>query len=163
MTVPSLPAISFNTLPIDWIILAAIALVIGIECFRSGPARSTALALALPLALVLREALSHAAFIGTLVTSLTMPLAQAAILIALIVGCYVVVSRMTDTFGGAGGILQALLMGIAVSAMVAVIWIDTSALQSVWHFGPSIQMIFGEAYRFWWLLIALLAIGFARS
>ncbi|MDP2648684.1 MAG: hypothetical protein Q8P19_02180, partial [bacterium] len=60
-------------------------------------------------------------------------------------------------------VVQALMAGLATTIIALVVWLQIPSLDAVWHFGPQIQNVFSEAYRFWWLLISFAALAFVRS
>ena len=156
--------ISALALQVDWILLASLAVLVGVDCFRNGPARASAIALAFPLATILKGTLPNALFIGQIANSLSTPLLESALFGGLFVGSFFLIHRMTFTFdNGSRGASQALLSGVATSAIVATLWLATPALQGIWHFGPGVQAVFGETYRFWWLALGYTALAFARG
>ncbi|MBI5470004.1 hypothetical protein HY968_01620 [Candidatus Kaiserbacteria bacterium] len=155
---------AFFASQLDWIIIAVVAVLISLECFRAGPARAISIALSFPLALLLRDSLSNAAYAGPLAASLTTPVLQAALFGILFGGSFFLVYRMTYSFDvGSPGLAQAILCGAAATAVIVAVWIMTPVLQDIWHFGPNVQSVFGAAYRLWWLLAAYFALAFARG
>ncbi len=149
--------------PTDWIIIGALAIFVALDALRSGTARAAALMLSLPVALFVTNALPQAMFLGPLSAQITAPLAQVGIFIVIAVLLYFVAHRAIFAFSEGGGVVQALIAGGATVVVLLIIWLQVPALQSIWNFGPSVQMIFGEAYRFWWLAISYAALGFVRS
>lgn len=159
----NLGSLNSGSFPIDWILLVVVAAFIGLECFRAGPARAFAISLALPLALFLRDALSSAFFLSTVTSSLSTPVLQALLFASLFGASYFLIHKMTYAYGeGTHGIAQALLVGAAATAILASVWIATPALQDIWHFGTSVQQVFGAPYRFWWVIGAFATLAFAR-
>jgi len=72
--------------------------------------------------------------------------------------------RTFSDYGETGGQpLQAVFAGIAVTALVVLAWIQIPALDAVWHFGDQVQAAFAESYRFWWLIVSLAALAFAKT
>ena len=92
------------------------------------------------------------------------PLLNTVFVLILLAVVFVCMYRITDTYGAdSSHPIQALLAGLAVAVVAVVIWLQIPSLDSVWHFGPQVQALFGAAYRFWWLLIAYIALAFARG
>ena len=150
-------------LPVDWIIIGVLVIVIAFDAIRSGSARAATLALTAPLTLLLFGALSHAAIAGPVVAQFSAVSAQMLLFGAVFVVTFLFMSRIVDSFSGNGGVLQGLLAGIAGTVVLLVISLQVPALQTLWHFGPQVQLIFGEAYRFWWLLVAFAVLAFVRG
>jgi|SRR3989344_358044 len=154
----------FSNISLDWVILVAFALVIAIDGFRNGLSRASALALALPLTLLLARSMPEARFMGGIADQLNSPLLNTVFVLILLAVVFVCMYRITDTYGAdSSHPIQALLAGLAVAVVAVVIWLQIPSLDSVWHFGPQVQALFGAAYRFWWLLIAYIALAFARG
>jgi len=162
MNIASFP-ISSAYFSIDWILIGVLVVVIALDAMRSGSARAGSIAIAAPLALLLSGAVSQAAFIGSVVGQFSGASAQALLFGAIFIVTFLFVNRIVDSFSGSGGLVQATFAGIAATAVLLVVWLQVPGLQSLWHFGPQIQMIFGEAYRFWWLIVAYAALAVVRS
>lgn len=162
MNIASLP-ISSSTLSIDWILVGVLVVIIALDAIRSGSARAASIALATPLTLLLFEALPHAIIIGPIVAQFSGASAQTLLFAAIFVVTFLFIYRIVDSFSGNGGAIQAVVAGIAATAVVLVVWLQVPGLQSLWHFGSQMQVIFGEAYRFWWLLAAYAGLAFARG
>src|SRR3989344_7894362 len=144
---------SFAGVPTDWILLGALALLAALECLRSGARRICQLALALPLGTVLFLATGKAAILENFIGTSSEPFLGALLFGALIAVSYLIVGRIGIEWGSESGqTVSAALGGVALSALFAVFWISVPALDALWHFGPQAQMMFGEAYRFWWLI-----------
>ena len=162
----SLQAISdfFLRIPTDWIVLFAVAVFVAFDVLRSGTSRAVALAFALPLATILSQSITGSKFLGPVTAQFSSPLLQAALFLIILIALFILVNRITSRFGeGSSQPIQALLSGLAVAAIGAVIWTQVPALDSIWHFGQTTQLIFGEAYRFWWLIVAYIALAFVRN
>ena len=154
----------FSGIPLDWVVIIVFALIMSADALRGGPSRATALALALPLTLLVASALPDARLMGSIASQLNTPLIAALLHGILLVIVFICMYRITDTYGAdSSHPVQAVFSGVAVAAIAVVIWLQIPALDSVWHFGPQIQAIFGEAYRFWWLLVSFVALAFARG
>jgi len=153
----------FTNIPVDWAILAVSAIFAAFDVVRNGAKRVSMLALALPATVLLISALSNDAILGPLSKQFSTPVLQAVLFAIILTVMYVLAGRLGISYGGESGQpLQALLGGLAVTAILVCIWVTTPALQSVWHFGPQVQEIFGESYRFWWILGSYGALAFIR-
>ena len=158
------PGAIFRSIPIDWLILGGLAFVGGFEFIRDGSRRSAALALALPIALLLFLALGEAAVLGSITDGMETAYAQALFFGALVVIAYILVLRVGLSYGGARSQpIQAAVAGVALTIIALCIWLQTPALDTLWHFGAQVQSLFAEQYRFWWLLGAYIALAFART
>lgn len=150
--------------PTDWIIIGAAAAFIAFDTLRSGGTRASALALALPATLLILEAIPQAIGIGALAKQLSTPVLQVLLFGVLFVALYVLTYRIIGFFSAAsGGPIQALFCGIGATAILVVVWVSMPELSALWQFGPHVQAVFGESYRFWWLLGSYGAIAFARG
>lgn len=156
-----------NTLthwPTYWIIIGAIAVFIAFDTLRNGGTRATTLALALPAALFVLEALPKALFIGGVANQFSTPVMQAVLFGIVFIALYLLVYRIVGLYSTSSGApIEALMTGLAVSVILLVVWLQVPGLDSLWHFGSQVQAVFGEAYRFWWLAASYLALAFARS
>ncbi len=153
----------FTNVPIDWAILAMSVIFLAFDIVRSGAKRVAILALALPATVLLISALSSDAVLGPISKQFAAPLLQAVLFAVIFVVMYVLVGRLGISYGGESGQpVQALIGGLAATVILVCIWVMTPALQSVWNFGPQVQAIFGEGYRFWWILGSFSALAFIR-
>ncbi|MDO8561545.1 MAG: hypothetical protein Q7S05_01830 [bacterium] len=158
-----LVANSLPSVPTDWIIIVILVILIAFDAVRSGLGRVTSLVLSLPATLFLISALPHAKVLSGLTEQFSAPLLKAVIFGVVFVATYLLVRRMSDPYETKRGeVIQALLAGVAGTAIAVVVWLQVPELQSVWHFGPQVQAVFGEQYRFWWLLISLIALSTFR-
>ena len=64
----------FSNIPLDWVVIAVFAFIMAADALRGGPSRATALALALPLTLLVAGALPDARLMGGIASQLTSPL-----------------------------------------------------------------------------------------
>lgn len=139
--------------PIDWLILGALALIAAVDILRSGARRICVAALALPVALLLFSTMQDAAFVNTLLAQLSTPVLQAALIGVLFVVMYIIIGRLGLSWGDESGqVIQAALGGVAFAVVVATFWLATPELASVWKFGAQTSEIFSEQYRFFWIL-----------
>jgi hypothetical protein len=145
----------------DWLLIGAVALAMVLYSLWRSSTPAVTIALCAPLTLILSEALPHAQILGPV--SQQFGTNSAILFLAVFVVLFLLVYRITASFSEGGGVLEALLAGLSSTAILALVWIQVPALQSLWHFGPQIQNIFGETYRFWWLLVAYAALAFARG
>ena len=150
--------------PTDWIILGALAVFIAAECWRSGSNRAASLALALPFSFLAMQALGHAAFLGSILLRSQAPIAEAITFLGLIGLAYFFVHRILGFFSDSSGApVQSLIAGIATAILLVVFWLQVPALASLWHFGPQVQAVFADQYRFWWMIGAYFALAYART
>ncbi len=154
----------FSSVPADWFIIGRVALAAAFDCIRGGARRVSQIALAFPLSALLMQSLPHAFILGDAIKQLTTPLMQALVLGLVFAVLYVLLGRIGISWGGEGGQpMQAALAGVAMTSIIITMWLPTPALDSLWHFGPQIQDLFGDQYRFWWLVGSLGALAFVRS
>ncbi|MBI4093863.1 hypothetical protein HY417_02770 [Candidatus Kaiserbacteria bacterium] len=154
----------FGAIPTDWFILGGIALIAAFGCVRSGARRVAQIALAFPLAALLVQSLPQAFILGEMAAQFLNPIMQALLLGLIFVVLYVLIGRIGIAWGGEGGQpVQAALCGVAITGIIVTMWLATPALDSVWHFGPHIQDMFGAQYRFWWLLGSFGALAYVRG
>ena len=162
MNIASLPT-SFAHVSMDWVIVAVLVILISLDAIRSGSARAATLAISAPLTLVLFNALSHAAIAGPVAAQFSGVSAQMLLFGVVFVVTFLMINRIVDSFSGTGGVVQAVIAGIAGTAVLLAVWVQVPGLQSLWHFGPQVQMIFSESYRFWWLLASYIGLAAIRS
>lgn len=155
----------FTGIPIDWIILGVLGVIVAIDSLRSGIGRACAMALALPVAVLLYSLVEKTAVLGTVSALSSTPMAQAITFAVIAVVCYLLVRRMALEYveSGTGEPVQALLAGAAATVVFIIAWQQVPALQSLWHLSPQVSAIFSESYRLIWLLGAYLALAFARG
>jgi hypothetical protein len=159
------PVVNIAThFPTDWIIIGAFTLLITLETIRAGANRACSLALALPLGILFYNILPHAAFIADIFSHVATPLVQAGIFLALVVMTYTFAHRVIGFYGDSSGrIIQSILVGVSTAVILIVFWLQIPSLTALWPFGAQIQTIFGEAYRFWWLLGSYVLLAVVRS
>lgn len=154
----------FSGVPVDWFVIGGITLIAAFDCVRMGTRRVVQVALALPLSALLMQSLPKAFILGEATSQFTTPLMQAVLLGFVFAVLYVLMGRIGIAWGGEGGQpVQAALAGVAITGILITMWIVTPALDSLWHFVPQIQDIFGEQYRFWWLLGSFGALAYVRA
>lgn len=152
------------SLPIDWVIIAGFAVLAMFDVLKNGSARVSALALALPAALLLTSTFPRAAFLDQVATQASTPLLSGIIFLIFVVALYFLLRRMDASYSGEyGQPLQAVMAGCAGTAILVVVWLEVPALQSLWQFGSDVQAIFGDQYRFWWLIGSYASLAFVRS
>lgn len=152
------------SMPTDWIILGTVAALLSLDALRNGSGRALTLAASFPVALLLFSSVQHAAFAAPFIEQLATPLLQAALFLALVAMLFLALRRAMPLYGhSARGPIQALAAGVAGSATFVVVWLSVSALAAVWPFGSQVQAVFGEAYRFWWLIGAFGLLALVRA
>lgn len=154
----------FFSLPADWIIIGSFAILMLVDALRVGSARISTLALASIVALVINQSVSSAAFLGPVSAALSTPVLQAVFFGVLYILTFVLTRRVFIDYGELHGQpLQAIFASIAVTAIILVVWIQVPALEAVWLFGDQVRAVFSEVFRFWWLLLSLAALAFAKA
>ena len=148
----------------DWIIIGAFAALVALDALRAGSSRAAALSLAMPLSVFAFSELSQTIPIAPFLTQFSAPIAQAVLFGIIVAVLFLFIKRILGMWGdNSEGPLQALLAGIACAGVAATVWLQIPALDSLWHFGPQVQLIFGEAYRLWWLVGAAAILAYVRS
>jgi len=154
----------FSYIPVDWIIIVVLAIFIAFDALRSGFGKVTALALSLPATLFLSAALEHARILSGVAEQFSSPGLKAALFGVVFVAVYLLVRKMSARYtSNSGEIIQALMAGVAAAAVLVVVWLAAPELQAIWHFGPQVHAVFGEAYRFWWVALSYLMLAYVRS
>ncbi len=153
-----------TNIPVDWFIIAAFTLIFAFDAWKSGSSRVCAIALALPVAMLLMSMLSEAFIVGSFAQELTTPVLGVVLFFILFAATYLLMRRIDYAYGGeTGRPLQAVITGFACAAILVVIWLEVPALSALWQFGSSVTTIFGEAYRFWWILASYATLAFVRN
>lgn len=153
-----------TSVPADWFIIGVFALLMIVDALRVGAGRIGAFAIAFLIAPFVVTALGHALFVGGLIANLSTPVLQAIVFGVVFVALFLLLRRTFNDYGETGGQpLQAVFAGIAVTALVLLAWIQIPVLEAVWHFGGQVQAAFAEPYRFWWLIVSLAALAFAKT
>lgn len=145
---------------LDWMIIGAFVALIGVDSMRSGSRRAAALALAFPLGAFLFIHLGAAFGMGKFVALLG-GAGQAIAFLALTFILFLSFTRYTESYDG-GGLIHAVLVGVATTAVIIASWLSVSPLLELWHPNALITALFGDIYRFWWLLSGLLILSFVR-
>src|SRR3989344_6150238 len=90
--------VAFSALPVDWLIIAALVILIAFDALRSSTARAAALALALPATMLLTSVLPKAFFLGPLSEGFKLPTGQLLIFGAVFVVLYIASYRAIFAF-----------------------------------------------------------------
>lgn len=156
--------VSATPLSLDWVIVAVVAVLLVFDCMRKGSGRAATLVFAALTASFTAQALTSAAYMRPVIAQLTTPSLQAGMFIGIFFFAYVLARRIFPDFGeDSANPLSALLGGLAATAILVVVWLATPQLSALWQFGSHVLAIFGEAYRFWWLLAGLALLSFSRG
>lgn len=156
-----IPAISFST---DIIVLCVLAAVFLFDSLRTGTTKATALTLSLPIALLLYQYTTQAALIAPFAARITTPSLSVALYAAILFVVFLAFYRITDGRASDSAYpVQAMAATVAGVIMFSIVWQLIPMATDLWNFGPMLQNIFGEAYRFWWLLVALFALAVSRA
>jgi hypothetical protein len=164
--VMSMDAVSglFSFIPVDWIVIISFAILIGFDAMRSGMGRACALALSLPATMLLITALPKAGILSNFTEQFTSSSFRAAVFGIVLIASYFLVRKITASHrNNRREITQSLVAGASTVAVMVVVWLQIPELQAIWQFGPQVQMVFGEAYRFWLVIGAYTALAFVRS
>ncbi len=155
----------FSSVPLDYFILGGIVLFIALDSLRSGIGRACAIAVALPLSMLLYPLLKSAILLGSATFLFATPISQALTFGGVLVLSYFLARRMGLEFidGGMGEPIQAIIAGISIAIIFTVIWLQLPALDTLWHFNDQITALFAEKFRLWWLFGAYAALTFARG
>ncbi|MCR4325401.1 MAG: hypothetical protein NUV59_01170 [Patescibacteria group bacterium] len=150
--------------PTDWIIVIALAALVALDALRGGSNRACAISIALPLSLLALASFEKAAFLAPFASQISAYASGSVLFFVMLVAFYFFSRRIIGFWSDSReGVIQALLAGLATTIIALVVWLQIPSLDTVWHFGPQIQNVFSEAYRFWWLLISFAALAFVRS
>lgn len=154
----------FSSIPTDWMIVGVFALLASLEAVSSGSRRICLLALSLPTTVLLINSLHDSAVLGNIAGQFSTPMLGTILFFVALVIMYAIISKIGIAWGGeAGQSLQAALAGVAITALAVVFWIQVPALDPIWHFGTQVQGIFGENYRFFWLIGSYASLAFVRN
>ena len=154
----------FASIPTDWLLIGAFAVLVTFDTLKNGARRSCTVALALPIAAFLAGALPQSEIVGPLYVQSSTPIFTVGLFAALFIATYALISRFGLSWGDdAGQALHAALAGVAATAIVITMWIATPSLDGLWHFGSQVQNIFGEGYRFFWIFASYAVLAFVRN
>lgn len=153
---------TFSAISLDWLLLGGVVLFFAFDALRAGPARVTALSIALPIALLLSESVRDAAYLGNFVGN-SSPAIQTGVFIALTVGLFVALYRIVDFGADSMHPVQAMLAGAACAIVLTVILLQLPDTTMPWTFGDAFRAVFGEAYRLYWLVGAYFALAVSRG
>jgi hypothetical protein len=118
----------------------------------------------MPLSTLFESLLAHTAVVGNTISSLSSPAAQCGVFVALFVVSYVLINRIIGVFGNiAGGLLFSLLASVSATIVTIVTLLQVSSVQTLWHFSPQTQALFGTPVAFVWIVGAYVALAFVRS
>ncbi len=149
-------------LPLDIVVLAAVAVAAGLDGIRGGTRRAAVFALAASLAVLLYEAAFRTAFIGSAILPLN-SLLKAALFGVIFAVLFVLLYRIVPASFGSGPVfVQGLFGGIAVALVLAVVWLHVPALTGLYEPSLLLQSVFGTAYRAVWLLAAFVLLAIVR-
>ncbi|TSC63560.1 MAG: hypothetical protein Athens041674_49 [Parcubacteria group bacterium Athens0416_74] len=155
-------ASAYASISIDWIIFGGVALFLSFDALRAGPARVTALAIALPIALLLSESIHSAAYIGAYVEASSAGI-QTGVFIALTAGLFIALYRIVDFGADSMRPVQALIVGLACAVVVTIVFLQLPDTTVPWSFGDAFEAVFSDTYRLYWLLSAYFALAVARA
>ena len=149
--------------PVDWFVLGLVMVAAAIDAFRGGTLRAAVFSLAAPLAVFVYAALPKTAFLARAVAKLETPALQAALFAVILVILCILLYRIVPASFGSGALpMQGLAAGLAVTIVLAVVWLQIPALISLFAPSQVVQMVFGQTYAIFWLLVAYGALAFVR-
>ena len=153
----------FTNISIDWIFLVSVALLAFLDAMRSSTARAAALGLSFPLTYIIAQAAPAAQLIGDVQKQFSSSLAHGLFAAIILIVFFLLLYRITDSFAADGGFLQSLAGAIGLAIMIGVFWPLIPAFTALHEPSVQILQVFGEAYRFWWILVGLAALSFSRG
>lgn len=154
----------YASIPTDWLLIGLFAIFAAFDCLHSGARRACTVAVAFPVTTFLVIILPQTIILNTLLAQFANPFLDIIIFGALFAALYILIARFDFAWGNdSGQAIQAALAGVAATIIVVTFWVATPALNDLWQFGVQVQTIFGEAYRFWWIIGSYAALGFVRS
>ncbi|MDB5238470.1 MAG: hypothetical protein JWM46_740 [Candidatus Kaiserbacteria bacterium] len=152
---------TFAHISTDWIILVALVLLVTVDALRSGASRAIALSLALPPTYLCAALLSKSAIVGASLASIKgVPY---AVILLLLLGVFTVMMHRISRDYNSASVPNAILAGLATTALLAVFWMQLPALSALWHFSAPASEIFGSAYALFWLIGSYAALAAVRS
>ncbi len=156
---------ALSVLPFDWLIIALTFFLITIATMLIGPHYGTTLSLSLPISTFLFQQVQHTFILDQIAKQFATPAPQIAIfLIILTLVCVCMYRILSNLFSPSAYPIQAILTGLATTITLVVFFVQPPLFDIPWwHFGAYVQKIFGESYRFWWLLGSYVAFAFARE
>lgn len=149
----------FSGVPFDWIIVIAGILLFSFVSVIGGTRHGVAAAIAMSLGPLFLSLVPKTYLLENMTTSGSFHEPLALLIIVTILFLFLIRILPNDVVGADA--FAAIACGIACTAIGVIMWISIPALQTVWSFGPHVQAVFAEQYRFWWFLgsFALLAIA----
>lgn len=149
--------------PTEWLIFSVLVIIFTFDSILFGTGKSAALLLAYPLALFLYTAAQSAIVVGATMQQFTAPVHQLVIFAIFLAASWWLVHRAISVFDGPVPILVSALFGLTTAIGLVVYLILTPPLEPLWQFSNLIQTVFGEAYRFWWLIVSYFVLAYVRS
>jgi hypothetical protein len=149
-----------ESIPVDWIIIGVFFLLVAADALRGGSSHAMAFCLSLPISLLIFQSITKTIALGALDAQMQLPLEQAVLFLIIEAVLFVCVNQMLFSFEHYTSLLSSSVAAFASTIVLLVVWIQIPVLQSIWHFGPQIQIIFGQSYRLFWLLASYLALAF---
>ncbi len=154
---------AISQVPVDWLVSGLIFIIVSADALRCGSIRAGAIAISLPLATFLYPMLSLTIGLSAITGHFQSQLAQDISFLVLEAILFACVHQMLYSFDRSASFLLAMLCGLAATIVVLVVWAQSPILESIWHLSPPLQTVFGQSYRFLWLLGSYLALAFVSS
>jgi hypothetical protein len=152
-----------SSIPVDWLVIGVFFVLVAADALRAGSTRAAALSISLPITLFLFQMIPQTVLLGSLSGQFHSSLEQAIIFFVLEAVLFVCLNHMLFSFDQYTSLLSSFVAAFVATVVVLVVWTQVPALQSLWHFDPQVQAIFGDPYRFLWLIFSYLALAFAGS
>ena len=155
---------SFSVVPADWIILGALVGLGALDAYRVGSARIGAIGLSLLVTTMVFNASKKAIVLGPLMNSSKLQYTEALSFAALALLLFFLMRHVTIDYSLDGlNPISSLFASAATAAVLLVVWINTPALDSIWHFSSLLHSAFAEAYVMWWIIGALAILAYMRE
>jgi hypothetical protein len=150
----------FNSVPLDWFILAIFCTIILIDALRGSTVRAAAVAIAFPIAAILFSYLADTAYLGAIAAA--EGYVPAIVFLGLTIGIFVFAYRMMG-WGDSVRPPQAVMGAVGATVVAVSVWLSIDALEALWNFGPLLDSVFGDTYRLFWIVGGLALAALSRK
>lgn len=151
----------FSSISLDWIIFGGCVLFFSFDVLRAGPARITALALALLLAASIVHEVPHTALLQSSVADFSDVL-MVGIFIIFAIAFFMALYRMIDIGFESPNLVQAPIAGTAAAAIVMVVLLQLPESTWPWAVGDGFKAVFEETYRLFWIMGGIISLAIVR-
>lgn len=151
-----------QTVPISMFILGAGTVFLIFFALKSGVNIVASFSIGLLLTLPVVELIPKTILIGDFAGESADVKMQALVFGITFAAIFFLLSRVFTSFSQ-GGVqpIQAIIAGLAGTVIFVAVWVQVPALVSAWDFGKMVTDLFAEHYRLWWILGAMMTLGFA--